>query len=596
MSSGGVAGRRRRADGGTDDDGNDYIVSPSDSDGGGSDYPISNQFRKDNDDQEQVGDYPLSGQKNPAAQEALRKSDILQKQLMDQVQKTGLAKVLANKPTGFNAPDLSNVPVRLPADQSSDNFPEAKIDTSSQAAAPAPVQASNSGQPTIAPTNQAALDTSKANPQKQNIVDRALGLLKDKQGNYDQQKVVPLLSFLAAMGTAPTRSLGVALASGVGAGAQSYMGVQKNLADIARTQAEAAATPTMVQSKILEQLNTRAPAGFVAVPGHVEGLQDVIGADGKVYHYMPTYAAQSFSDYKTAGQPAAATAVSASNKALMRDENGNLRISPTAEGSKFLTETYGFDPSLPPAANLARASAQGHYDVVVDPATLQKHRSAISESAYQADDNARNYTMLGNAIASLSEGTLTGQGPMAEDRTALANLYNYAAKLIGINEQINPNDVTAQQIIEKLNGLQSPQLAQQYGERAARVAESLKSVLPGAGMTKDAALMNLSHMMVQNQRLRDFRDYANQYIGKFGTDAGLEAAFNKDMGARYQSNGAEDNNVRKLFTKTKSGKSISEQLASDPNFENILRIEKGIKQADGTYKNGLGEGIVRYVM
>lgn len=35
-------------------------------------------------------------------------------------------------------------------------------------------------------------------------------------------KVIPLLSGLAAMGTAPTRNLGVALASGLGAGAQSY--------------------------------------------------------------------------------------------------------------------------------------------------------------------------------------------------------------------------------------------------------------------------------------------------------------------------------------------------------------------------------------
>jgi hypothetical protein len=44
------------------------------------------------------------------------------------------------------------------------------------------------------------------------------------------ENVVPLLSGLAAMGTAPTRSWGTALAAGLGAGAQSYIPTQEGLA------------------------------------------------------------------------------------------------------------------------------------------------------------------------------------------------------------------------------------------------------------------------------------------------------------------------------------------------------------------------------
>ena len=44
------------------------------------------------------------------------------------------------------------------------------------------------------------------------------------------ENVVPLLSGLAAMGTAPTRSWGTALAAGLGAGAQSYVPTQEGLA------------------------------------------------------------------------------------------------------------------------------------------------------------------------------------------------------------------------------------------------------------------------------------------------------------------------------------------------------------------------------
>ena len=46
------------------------------------------------------------------------------------------------------------------------------------------------------------------------------------------ENVVPLLSGLAAMGTAPTRSWGTALAAGLGAGAQSYLPAQQQEADI----------------------------------------------------------------------------------------------------------------------------------------------------------------------------------------------------------------------------------------------------------------------------------------------------------------------------------------------------------------------------
>ena len=49
--------------------------------------------------------------------------------------------------------------------------------------------------------------------------------------------VVPLLSGIAAMGTAPTRSWGTALAAGLGAGAQSYMPAQEAAANIGQTQA-----------------------------------------------------------------------------------------------------------------------------------------------------------------------------------------------------------------------------------------------------------------------------------------------------------------------------------------------------------------------
>jgi hypothetical protein len=64
---------------------------------------------------------------------------------------------------------------------------------------------------------------------------QALGKAKD-MGLNKAENLIPLLTGIAAMGTAPTRSLGVALASGVGAGAQAYLPTRQAMEDIKQTQ------------------------------------------------------------------------------------------------------------------------------------------------------------------------------------------------------------------------------------------------------------------------------------------------------------------------------------------------------------------------
>ena len=57
---------------------------------------------------------------------------------------------------------------------------------------------------------------------------------------------MPILEGLAAMGTAPTRSWGRALATGLGAGAQAYLPAQEQQADIALRQAQAGMAQTQL--------------------------------------------------------------------------------------------------------------------------------------------------------------------------------------------------------------------------------------------------------------------------------------------------------------------------------------------------------------
>lgn len=82
------------------------------------------------------------------------------------------------------------------------------------------------------------------------------------------ENIVPLLTGLAAMGTAPTRSLGVALASGLGAGAQSWLPAQQEVATREQTQANTAGIGlrNQIQQKKLDYLNGPAPQPTVTKP------------------------------------------------------------------------------------------------------------------------------------------------------------------------------------------------------------------------------------------------------------------------------------------------------------------------------------------
>lgn len=107
--------------------------------------------------------------------------------------------------------------------------------TDDNIAAPPPAELQKPSLADLSATTEAA-PTPKAS-----IWDR-VGKVIGSLGDTDLAKtnnLIPLMTGIAAMGTAPTRSLGVALASGLGAGAQSYMGTQQQQANIGRTQAEA---------------------------------------------------------------------------------------------------------------------------------------------------------------------------------------------------------------------------------------------------------------------------------------------------------------------------------------------------------------------
>jgi len=122
-----------------------------------------------------------------------------------------------------------------------DYGPPAPTGAATPSAAPAALAGAE--KPGAAPATPAAASA----PSTGSGLKDKLGAVWDNLKSADSstlQGAIPLLTGLAAMGTAPTRHLGVALAAGLGAGGQSYMDTKKQLADVAQTQATTRLTDT----------------------------------------------------------------------------------------------------------------------------------------------------------------------------------------------------------------------------------------------------------------------------------------------------------------------------------------------------------------
>jgi hypothetical protein len=103
--------------------------------------------------------------------------------------------------------------------------------------------------------------------------------------------VVPLLTGLAAMGTAPTKHLGVALAAGLGAGAQAYLPAQQQAADIQGQQIQNQMGQVGLQAYRGAMASVGAPQGGVPQPkAHSQPTQAPDDPTGLPAFYQAKYA------------------------------------------------------------------------------------------------------------------------------------------------------------------------------------------------------------------------------------------------------------------------------------------------------------------
>lgn len=292
------------------------------------------------------------------------------------------------------------------------------------------------------------------------------------------ENLIPLLTAIGAMGTAPTRSLGVAAASGLTAGAQSYLPTQQALADIQQTgqQTQRIGAETRGQNiQNLASLQKQYSFSKMALYEDPNGPIPAIGPDGQVHHYVSKPMSASMG---TAGQPSGAPAqynyLGAQGMEAAKGAGVRYSMMPDAaqaESSKQINEAYD-----------AGSAAQGRMP------TLQRWESSIAANP---------------------DGVLA-PGAFHELRTDAANMWNSGMDQLGHPEY-------------KINGLEDAQMAEKTSKGNAAAAEAagqqrsfnaLKAFLqqtPNPTMQRGAALSLISDMHMENQQAIDKKNYYDEF-------------------------------------------------------------------------------------
>jgi hypothetical protein len=333
------------------------------------------------------------------------------------------------------------------------------------------------------------------------------------------ENLIPLLSGIAAMGTAPTYSLGVALAAGLGAGTKSYTDIRKQMADIEKTKADTQ------QSRVLTAAEAQTiPQNAIFVRA---GITYVMLADGKTvtlseWHKMgkpPTAGtAQAAGIIKTLSdaQPVSGASVPAATTPAPPEAPSVPGKAAPTEGDKAV-KGYGWNPTI---SETNRAKAQSDSEALLAMPEAQRNafiqksiadEEATFANAASAAEAGTSLNQLARQISAL-DGPL-GTGPLNQMKTTFAAYVNDVMNTFGVPQEyrILEKDVDRSIIANKLSTALQFEGVQQAGQRAFQALNQIAAATPGPGMPKEAALEIIGNMYIDKQKSLDAARYLEDY-------------------------------------------------------------------------------------
>lgn len=425
--------------------------------------------------------------------------------------------------------------------------------------------------------------TKKVEPtKKQSIFERA----RSAAGDLKAEQVIPFLTGLAAMGTAPTRSLGVALASGVGAGARSYLPVKSAMADIQGAQIENAEMLSKLGIPPTGDTIQLADGSMMLRRVYMQRLFQGTAPETmqqRMQREVKGTPAPKVDTTSAAGQPPAA--------------GGQMATIVRPEGSLFSDATI--------------KQANDDYNSMImltepEIADVQERNataaSAISEAAAGARAQGQLLTQLAREISSIPENSPLSGGYFQNFKSTAINALNDIARTAGNAFGVAPDkipqlgsteDLQADAVKKKLNAVLGFARSHGANQNSLGALEAALAAVPGQQLTRDQAMAVISSLMVDKQHAIDEERYVRDYRNLVGATSNPNLYRIESARGQYRRDYSEDNYAKSqtvlndiLNSKSPGmpelrNKILSGQLTDEEKKKLDVLIEKhyGIKDA-----------------
>lgn len=324
-------------------------------------------------------------------------------------------------------------------------------------------------------------------------------LLQNEKGEYDSSKIIPLLTGIAAMGTAPTRSLGTALATGVGAGAQAYLPTKQRQAQLEQTRAMTATglsnTATENDYVILANGDRMLKGQYRALLANGKapallGQQNLAGVGG-----LPATGAQgqTTDEALSALKPGAVTSNyvgNAGNAIAEKDFNRLLSMEPDRWENERAIST--------------------------------KTEAGITQNAISAQNQGQTLAQLSNVLMKLPKDGMLSGGALSPIKSSIVARANDVIRSIAPILNIDPDkyvigDVSSDDpralmvAADKLNSVLQFAKTSNADQSSLGALEAALKTVPTTNLSKPEAIQVLASLYVDKQHALDQAAYLNEY-------------------------------------------------------------------------------------
>jgi hypothetical protein len=353
---------------------------------------------------------------------------------------------------------------------------------------------------------------------------------------YTNEKyVIPLLQGIAAMGVTPTRSLGVALSSGLGQGLKGYQAQRQFEIDKAAKQASTAVDVATARGyNIKNAMDAAKSIGQNKFT--VGGIEYVIPSNGPP---MPAYQWNALPI--SSRPPLFGTEIALGARNIGEVPVSTVPISKDVSTSIPAVVQTGAAPSDDAFNNIkssliANSNEISRTGAAERTAEIKKQLDAGASAAFNQEPQI---ATMANAVSSLGKDSVLSGNTFSDFfKGALLN-YNAFMNAIGHPEAAADleKDLTATAIRDKF--VKGSALA--AGSSSVQALETALNALPNGQMTRDAAVTLTAALLVDKQKAIDEQRYElNAFNRLGGNTTGYDATnarteFRKEYGQKYAS-------------------------------------------------------------